>query len=126
MAEKNEDNEKSEDPTQKRLEQALERGDVAKSQEVSTWFVLAGGTLMLMTFAGSMGSSLKATFAGLLANVHQIPADGPNLVRLSGKIGVEVLAAVAIPILLVALFAVGGNVIQHRLVWSTESLKPKF
>ena len=31
----------------------------------------------------------------------------------------------AIPFLLLALAAVGGNVIQHRLVWSTESLKPK-
>lgn len=125
MAEQNEENEKSEDPTQKRLDEALERGDVAKSQEVSTWFVLAGGTLVLMTFAGSMGSSLKATLAGLIANAHRIPADGAGLVRLSGRIGIEVIAAVAIPILLIALFAVGGNMIQHRLVWSAESLKPK-
>jgi flagellar biosynthetic protein FlhB len=125
MAEQSEENEKSEDPTQKRLEDALERGDVAKSQEVSTWFVLAGGTLALMTFAGSMGSSLKATFAGLLSNAHRIPADGAGLVRLSGRLGAEVIAAIAIPILLVALFAVAGNVIQHRLVWSAESLKPK-
>ena len=34
---------KSEDPTQKRLDDALERGDVVKSQEVNTWFVIAGG-----------------------------------------------------------------------------------
>lgn len=126
MAEQSEDNEKSEDPTQKRLDEALERGDVAKSQEVSTWFVLAGGTLMLATFSGSMGTSLKGTFTGLIANAHQIPTDGAALIRLSSRIGSEVIAAIAIPILLVALFAVAGNVIQHRLVWSTESLKPKF
>ena len=35
------------------------------------------------------------------------------------------IAAIAIPFLLLALAAVGGNVIQHRLVWSTEPLKPK-
>jgi len=126
VAEQSEDNEKSEDPTQKRLDDALERGDVAKSQEVSTWFVLAGATLMFMMFAGSVGSSLKATLGGLIANAHLIPADGAGLVRLSSRLGVEVIAAIAIPILLVALFAIGGNVIQHRLVWSTESLKPKF
>ncbi len=61
MAEQSEENEKSEDPTQKRLDEALERGDVAKSQEVSTWFVLAGATLVLMVFAGPMSSNLKAT-----------------------------------------------------------------
>ncbi len=125
MAEQSEDNEKSEDPTQKRLDEALERGDVAKSQEVSTWFVLAGATLMLLIFSGSMLSSLNATLGGLISNAHRIPTDGTALIHLSGRIGKEVIAAVAIPILLIALFAIAGNVIQHRLVWSTESLKPK-
>jgi flagellar biosynthetic protein FlhB len=125
MAEQNEENEKTQDPTQKRLDDALERGDVAKSQEVSTWFVLADGTLILMAFANSMASALKGTLMGLIANAHQIPMDGRGLVRLTNRLGVEVIAAVAIPILLVALFAVAGNMIQHRLVWSTEGLKPK-
>jgi flagellar biosynthetic protein FlhB len=125
MAEQSEENEKSEDPTQKRLDEALERGDVAKSQEVSTWFVLAGATLMLMMFAGPMSSNLKTTMAGLLSNAHRIPADGAGLTRLFGRIGTEVIAAIAIPILLLALFAIGGNMIQHRLIWSGESLKPK-
>ena len=46
MAEEN-DSDKTEDPTQKKLDDALKRGDVAKSQEVNTWFVLAGATLVL-------------------------------------------------------------------------------
>ena len=32
--------EKTQDPTQKRLDDAHERGDVAKSQEVNTWFLI--------------------------------------------------------------------------------------
>ena len=47
MAEGQEDTERSEDPTQKRLDEALERGDVVKSQEVNTWFVIAGGALCM-------------------------------------------------------------------------------
>lgn len=38
---------KTQDPTQKRLDDALEKGDVAKSQEVNTWFVIAASTLLL-------------------------------------------------------------------------------
>ncbi|MGB2597009.1 MAG: EscU/YscU/HrcU family type III secretion system export apparatus switch protein, partial [Pseudolabrys sp.] len=34
MAEESNDTEKTEEPTQKRLEEALKRGDVVKSQEV--------------------------------------------------------------------------------------------
>ena len=45
MADERDDSERSEDPTQKRLDEALERGDVAKSQEVNTWFVIAAATL---------------------------------------------------------------------------------
>ena len=36
--------ERTEDPTQKRLDDALKRGDVVKSQEVNTWFIMAGAT----------------------------------------------------------------------------------
>ena len=46
MAEDNDPESQTEDPTQKRLEEALERGDVAKSQEINTWFMIAGGTLV--------------------------------------------------------------------------------
>jgi flagellar biosynthetic protein FlhB len=125
MAEERDDSDKTEDPTLKRLDDALQRGDVAKSQEVSTWFVIAGGTLVLVAFSDSIGNSLTGMFRGLLANAHRIPVDGRGLMQLMGQVGIETIAAIAVPILLLALAAVGGNVIQHRLVWSAEQLKPK-
>ena len=57
MADERDDTERSEDPTQKRLDEALERGDVAKSQEVNTWFVLAAATLAMVVFSGSLASA---------------------------------------------------------------------
>ncbi len=64
MAEQQDDNEKTEDPTQRRLDQALERGDVAKSQEVNTWFIIAASTLIVMGFSGSMSVELTKTMRG--------------------------------------------------------------
>ena len=125
MAEERDDHDKSEDPTQKRLDDALKRGDVAKSQEVNTWFVIAGGTLVVMAFAGGMGTSLTTTMRGLMANSHGIRVDGRGFLGTVQKIGIEVIAAVAIPMLLLLLAAIVGNVVQHRLVWSNEPLKPK-
>lgn len=121
-----EENERTEDPTQKKLDEAHKRGDVVKSQEVNTWFVIAGATLILMSFSGSMGAGLQATLRGVVANAHAIPADGRGLVTLTRALGFEVLAAVAVPVLLLALAALAGNLIQHRLVWSSEGLTPKF
>ena len=58
MAEQGDDAERTEEPSQKRLEEALSRGDVVKSQEVNTWFVMAGATLVLMAFSAGMGRDL--------------------------------------------------------------------
>jgi flagellar biosynthetic protein FlhB len=126
MADDSDSTDKTEDPTQKRLEDALKRGDVVKSQEVNTWFIIAGATLMLMVFSGGMGANLTTTMRGLLANSYDIPLDAPSLPRLFQKIGGEMIAAIAIPFLLLMLAAICGNLIQHQLVWSFESLAPKF
>jgi flagellar biosynthetic protein FlhB len=125
MAEERDDHDKSEDPTQKRLDDALKRGDVVKSQEVNTWFVIAGGTLVVMAFAGTMSQSLTTSMRGLLANSYAIRVEGRSFLPVLQKIGIEVIAAAAIPLLLLLLAAIFGNVIQHRLVWSGEPLKPK-
>jgi flagellar biosynthetic protein FlhB len=125
MAQEDDQSEKTEDPTQKRLDEALKRGDVAKSQEVSTWFVMAAATLVLMSFSGHMAETLTATMRGLLANSYDIRVDGPALPHLFQQIGLEMLAATAVPFLLLMLAAIAGNMIQHRLVWSFEQLSPK-
>src|SRR6185312_1115416 len=125
MAETGDDSERTEEPSQKRLEEALKRGDVVKSQEVNTWFVMAGATLVVMAFSAGMSRDLAATMRGLLANSWQIPVDGPALPALFKKIGGEVVAAVAIPFLVLMLAAVAGNLVQHKLVWSFDGLMPK-
>jgi flagellar biosynthetic protein FlhB len=119
------DAERTEDPTQKRIDDAISRGDVVKSQEVSTWFVIAGAALVLAAFAGSMSGGLTTSFRGLIANSYQIPVDGRALISIGGRLGIEVLAAIGIPLLVLVLAAIGGNMIQHRLVWSAEPMKPK-
>src|SRR5438477_4995136 len=125
MADERDDTERSEDPTQKRRDEALDRGDVVKSQEVNTWFVIAGATLILLAFSGTMGSAITATLRGLIANSYAIRVDGRGFLGVVEKLGIEVIAATALPLLLLVLAALAGNMIQHRLVWSTEQLKPK-
>jgi flagellar biosynthesis protein FlhB len=119
------DAEKTEDPTQKRLDEALERGDVVKSQELNTWFVIAGGTLILSTFSGSIGGGILVPMRNLIANSWMIRTDGAGLIALTQNLGYAVVTAIGLPILMLMLAAVAGNMLQHRLVWSGEQLKPK-
>src|ERR1700687_2870560 len=126
MADENDSSDKTEDPTQKRLDDAHDRGDVAKSQEINTWFVIAGGTLVLSTFSGSIGDGILMPLRNLVANSWMIRADGPGLLALAQSLGYVLIAALGVPLLMLALAAIAGNIVQHRLVWSAESLKPKF
>jgi len=125
VADERDDTERSEDPTQKRLDEAIARGDVVKSQEVNTWFIIASGTLILLSFSGAMGSGLMAALRGLISQAHAVPMDRGGLIATMRQLGLEIIAALALPFALLMLAAIAGNMIQHRLVWSAESLKPK-
>jgi flagellar biosynthetic protein FlhB len=125
MADENDTSDKTEDPTQKRLDDAHDRGDVAKSQEINTWFVISGATLVLSTFSGSIGGGILTPLRNLIVNSWMIRADGPGLLALARSLELAVIAAIGVPLLMLALAAIAGNMVQHRLVWSAEALKPK-
>jgi flagellar biosynthesis protein FlhB len=126
MADESDTSDKTEDPTQKRLDDALERGDVVKSQELNTWFVIAAATLVLSTFSESVGSGILVPMRNLIANASMIHTDGPSLLALVKSLEYALIAALGLPLLTLMLAAIGGNMMQHRLVWSGEQLKPKF
>ena len=117
---------KTQDPTQKRLDDALEKGDVAKSQEVNTWFVIAASTLLLTSFSGSISKGIEVPMRNLLMNMHQIRVDGPGLLSLLSQIELMLIGVLGVPFLLLLIAGIGSNLIQHRLVFSTEPLSPKF
>ncbi|PZA09251.1 flagellar biosynthesis protein FlhB [Rhodopseudomonas palustris] len=118
--------EKTEEPTQKKLDDALKRGDVAKSQEVNTWFLIAGATLVLSSFHESIGAGILAPMRNLIEKSWMLPVDGDGLIALVKSLCYATLAAVGIPLLMLMLVAIASNMIQHRLVFSAEALTPKF
>lgn len=120
-----EESEKTEEPTQKRLEDAHKKGDVPKSQEVSTWFVIVGATLLILIFADGMSRDLMRVFRGFLSQTHLIQMDGENIRLMWSETGGMMLSALAIPFLLLMLFAIAGNLVQHRPLLSGEQIKPK-
>jgi flagellar biosynthesis protein FlhB len=123
MADESDD--KTEDPTQKRLDEAIQRGDVAKSQEVNTWFMIAGATLVLTSFSGSIGS-ISMPLRNLIANSWMIRVDGPALLELGQRLAYMLIGALGVPFLLLMIAAIAGNMLQHRLVFSADPITPSF
>ena len=115
MADEGDTSDKTEDPTQKRLDDALERGDVAKSQEINTWFIIAGGTLVMSTFGASIGSGIMVPMRNLLANAWMIRADGPGLLQLAKSLEYAVIAAIGVPLSIFAGFLILGLVLTAMM-----------
>ena len=72
MAEERDDSQRTEDPTQRRLDEALKKGDVVKSQELATFIMTAGGALALALFAQSAAREFTARFTIFLDSPAQM------------------------------------------------------
>ena len=125
MADDADQSEKTEDPSQKRLEDAHQKGDVPKSQELSSAFVLLGGTLVVGLMMGPAMASLAPMFANMMGQAALIPVDGGAVIALTGELGPKIALAVAVPFLFLMAMAVLGNIVQHRPVLSVEPITPK-
>jgi flagellar biosynthetic protein FlhB len=125
MADTPEKDDRTEEPTQRRLEQAVERGDVAKSQEVNTFFVLGGLALAIMVLSGPTARSLALDLRGFLMNAHLVPVDGAGLAAVGRDALLAWLAAVAPPLGCLALAGLAGGAVQHRPLWSATPMKPQ-
>ena len=126
MAEGNDDkDQKTEDPTFKKLEDALKKGDVAKSQDLVSWFMLFAATLMIAIAATSASVTLGTPLAALLGQLDRVPVDGPGLRAMTVSLLWSTISAIGLPLAALFIAAIAGNMIQHRLVFSGESLKPK-
>jgi len=88
--------------------------------------VIAGGTLVLSTFSGSIGGGIMMPMRNLIENSWMIHADGPGLLDLAQSLEYALIAALGVPFLMMMIAAIAGNMVQHQLVWSTEGLTPHF
>ena len=67
--------------------------------------MIAGATLVLSTFAGSIGDGFQTPLRNLIANSWQIRTDGPGLLALTEQIGYRLAAVLGVPLLLLVLAA---------------------
>ncbi|MDB5511312.1 MAG: flhB [Enterovirga sp.] len=126
MADDQSQEDRTEEPTQHRLDEALKRGDVVKSAEISTFLAL--GALMLgLSVAGAVSArNLALDMRAFLMNPHLLPG-GPDAMMWAGRKAVmSTLWAVGPIAGLLFVAAIAAGLIQHRPVWSFDPLMPKF
>jgi flagellar biosynthetic protein FlhB len=126
VADENEGASRTEEATPRRLEEARKEGDVPKSHELAQACALAGAFGALAIGGGAMAHNLADRLLPFLAH--------PDTIQLQGAAGQQVAWEVtwaALPALLAIMGAtmlagIGGNVIQHGVLFTTAKLQPKF
>lgn len=125
MADDQDPSQKTEDPTDKKLSDALKKGQVAKSQEVGHWFMMLGIAGFLLILIGHMGGELTRLLRAFIASPDQINLSTGALKDLLTEVVYGLAYAVLPVLLLLALVAAVGTLIQHPFIFTTEKLKPQ-
>lgn len=116
---------RTEEPTPRRIEEARERGQVAKSQEFTGTVVLGSALAFMWFYLPYLYSAVGAEFAAMWAAAHAIP-DIPQAALMLVRLGLRVLLAVAPMAAAVVLAGVGANVLQFGFVAAVDPVKPDF
>ena len=120
------DAQKTEEPTSKKLEKAREQGQVAKSTEVNSWFLLMGGTITLLMMAPLMMDKVRGLATTFIENPHAISFEFDNLRRVIAE-ALTTLFIVIGPFLgLMVILALAAGLFQIGFLWAPAKLKPDF
>ncbi|TXH38031.1 MAG: flagellar biosynthesis protein FlhB [Rhodospirillaceae bacterium] len=123
MAE-NDDSDKTEDPTSKRLDDARKQGQVANSREVNNLFMMGALTLSVAMFGSSIAGDIKSMIMPFIEAPDQIPTDIGHLQVLAWRFLGQLLMAGVVPLVIAVFAAVGAGYLQFGLLWSAEGLMP--
>ncbi|MDC9700707.1 MAG: flagellar type III secretion system protein FlhB [Alphaproteobacteria bacterium] len=117
---------KTEESTEKKRDDAFEKGDLIKSQDIVTWFVLCGCVLVIALFSAAICQNLSLSLGAHLSRVDLISLDGSYLYLMTERFGMLIVTVVILPMLLVSLSSVAGNMVQQRFIFVSAPLKPKW
>ena len=121
----NEGQEKTEDATSKKLSDSREEGQVAKSQEMSSFAVFSGGLFILYVFQGFISDQIGGMTTYIFNSLDQLTLN-VNIVQLYFLKAFGFFTLTMAPLLL-GLMVIGfvSNVGQIGLKFSLKALKPK-
>ena len=126
MAENENGQEKTEDPTPRRLQKAKEDGEIARSKELNTTFVLLGGVFGLISFGAALGESLKDMMRYNFSLDRAAAFDDQLMVAHLATTALGAIEALTPFMLILAVAAFVGNIMLGGWMLSGKALLPKF
>lgn len=125
MADDSSDEEKTEDPTPRRMEKAREEGQVARSRELSTFMLLLGGVGGLWTMGALLYNQLSLVMEQAFLFDRGIAFDTARMLAHLWALGNETLVALLPLFLLLTVLALVSPALLGGWLISAKSLQPQ-
>lgn len=126
MAEDDDDSQKTEDPTAKRLSDAREQGNLPISRDIATWTLLLGVVMCVMVLFPMLGRTMMTPLTALLDKAGEMRLDEGGYqsiyAYILGSFGPSVMSIIS----LLMVMGVLGWVVQTGIFFSPGLLKLKW
>jgi flagellar biosynthesis protein FlhB len=119
------DDDKTEEPTPRKLEQAREKGDIVNTPEVAAAFSLIAATAIVAFMSGPIVTQMAHSFIGFLAMPDQFSSDPGALTAVMFAIIMKLMAIFGLTALALAVAGIAARYVQAPPTFSADKLNPK-
>lgn len=120
-----EEDQKTEDPSERKLEQAREKGQVPISREVANWFFILTSCVLILIVLPYTARALNNIMVGFIAVPDQILMTDGALKKLATHLVMQTAPIVALPLIIMFIVLIVVALMQVGSSLSLQSLKPK-
>jgi flagellar biosynthetic protein FlhB len=125
MAEGQDQAQRTEEPTPKRLEEARKKGDAPRSQEIVAASMLFVGALSVWFFGAPLASDVTRLGIAFIDHPHDFVIEGGAMAALFNTTALRLGAALGGLAALFTAAALLSNIVQARPVFTAEKISPK-
>lgn len=126
MSEEPDQSSKTEEPTQKKLDEAHKKGNWPLSQEIAATLSIAAATTALVAHLPGMMRDMLQRLEAYIAKLHEIPMDAGGVGDVLMQTLEDVIVALWLPMLLFVGAGLLATYVQKGFAMSWEVIQPKF
>jgi flagellar biosynthetic protein FlhB len=125
MADNQDQSQKTEEPTQKKLDDAHKKGQGVSSREVANWFMLVAGTIVVIAMAPYIMNDIGNSLRPFLERPHLLTmGEGDEQGGLATVVR-EIILSLLAPLGIFVVAALASGFVQRGFSFSFEPMKPE-
>ncbi|WP_440055655.1 flagellar biosynthesis protein FlhB [Pseudoalteromonas sp. T1lg65] len=117
--------ERTEEPTSKKISDSRKKGQIARSKELGTTFVLIFSAIALLLYGPSIGQALYKIMGRMLTLNRVETYDKTKMFALWGNLTEQLIFPLAMFVLIISIAGIVGNSLLGGFNFSWDAAKPK-